>query len=99
MFEDFVGGFLGEMSVACAHTLTGLVITGGLTYLAIQGKRGTGWNKLSKEMEEVDVCYLEEMSVTGGIDLLVRENKGSRKAENTDWDVEREGARRTAEKV
>ena len=60
-------------------------MTGGLAYLAIQRQKGKGWSKMNKEMEEMNVT--EDMEALG---LLVGENEVFEKAEDTDWEVERE---------
>ena len=53
LFEDFVAGFLGEMAVECAHSLKGLIMTGGLAYLAIQIEKGKGWNQTDEETKDM----------------------------------------------
>ena len=59
-----------------AHPVTGLAVTGGLVYLAIQGKRSKGWNKKNMKTEEMDVFHLLEV-----------EEEALEEAENPDRDV------------
>ena len=80
--EDFVGYFLGEMSVACVHSLTGLVMVGGLAYLAIQSEKGQ-WVEQNEQGDRGDgFHFLEEMNVTEGmeaLDVLVGETRDLRR--------------------
>ena len=69
--------FKAGVVFAFAHPFSGLVVTGGLVYLAIRGKRGKIWNKKNVKPEEMDV-----------FDLLMEEDEAIEEAENSNRDVE-----------
>ena len=68
---------------AFAHPVTGVVMTGGLIYLAVRGKRGKNWKPGSKKDQSLE--KLDDPSVS---DMLVAEDEFWDQAENPDKTME-----------